>query len=97
MKLKTIRDIFLSCGVILLYLVILFYFLGLVHAGYFDKMYFYDDRFKCDLILEQRVACNHGCQIVLATLRDVIFTFENYEGCIRLCESDYYLDEKGEK
>ena len=42
---------------------------------------FYDDSFKCDLILEQRVACLRGC----------LFYHEPLEGneCVGFCEDRY--------
>lgn len=80
-------------------LLIVTLFIGLIFGYVIGKetISFYDDRFECDLILEQHVASMRGCNILYDIINNSDYSNERFE-CIEYLDNLYYLefDENGD-
>jgi hypothetical protein len=63
----------------------------LSHATYKPgvDMSFYDSKYTCTLILDQRVSCYKGCQFYFK-INNV--TQQQYDGCLTNCQQEYGLE-----
>ena len=65
-----------------------------MESYYYTKDSIWNDKFECDLMLEQGVACIRGCQMYQDNLEDRMTAYGN---CVDDCDTRYYLefDRKG--